>query len=476
MRISIALLAVALAGSAAAQDIEWINSPEAYFATSGERADWFRLTTDAQREAFQNRYWLMRDPTSNSEKNEFKEVILDRIRKADGKFSIKDGPKGSLTAQGMVYIVFGPPAFVRNSPGGGVLRPTVVNGVVVPNTMTEPTDVITTWIYDTHRTPRLLEMLGRPELEITIAIEPTRRRDVLQTPGLFDQYREVLAKRSIVNAQANVIIAPATTEIAATRLDAPIPDRIRAMLRDAKPIARSPAGVVFNASELWSKNGTAAIAAFTVPNAEDRTAHLTTYGEVRAGDRVVATIGQPFISTETVTAASGSRSELLRLDLPPGSYDASFALVDDRTNESLLTVSAPMRVLDPASSFGVTSLLLSGDPIRGSNAPFAFGNIVVQPRADLLFRKDESLWFFAVIRSAQGAEKITAEVQLRHDGKPFAARKLTPRMDEIAPNVFLLGEELPLSRFEPGDYSLYLVVHGDAENTEVRRADFRIGS
>jgi GWxTD domain-containing protein len=476
MRISIALIALALASHATAPDIDWINSPEAYFATAGERAEWFRLTTDAQRDVFQKRFWLMRDPTPNTEKNEFKEVILDRIRKADGKFSIKDGPQGSLTAQGMVYIVFGPPAFIRTAPGGGVLRPTIVNGIVVPNTMTEPTDVITTWIYDTHRTPRLMEMLGRPELEITIAIEPTRRRDVLQSPGLFDQYRAVLANRSVVNAHANVVIAPSATEIPAARLDAPIPDRIRVMLRDAKPFARSNTGVVFNASELWSPNGTAAIAVFTVPNAVDRTAHLTTYGEIRAGERVVATIGEPFVSTEAVTAAGGSRSELLRLDLPPGSYDGSFALVDDRTSESLLTVSSPIRVLDPSVTFGVTSLLLSGDPIRGANAPFAFGNIVVQPRADVLFHRNESLWYFAVVRSAQGADNITAEVQLRHAGKPVAARTFTPRMDEIAPSVFLLGEELPLERFETGDYSLYLVVHGGTERSEVRRADFRIGS
>src|SRR5436190_15379319 len=120
MRIRIAVLCVLCAALLLAQNVptDWINSPEAYFSTASERAEWFRLTTDEQRTAFKQRYWAMRG-------ERFKAVILDRIRKADAKFSIKDGPIGSLTAQGMVYIVFGPPAFVTTTGGGGVIRPTV---------------------------------------------------------------------------------------------------------------------------------------------------------------------------------------------------------------------------------------------------------------------------------------------------------------------------------------------------------------
>lgn len=460
------LLTLAFAAVAQESSTEWINSPEAYFATPSERAEWFRLKDNAEREAFKKRYWLMRDPTPGTEKNEFKQVILDRIRKADAKFSIKDGAIGSRTAQGLVYIVLGPPAFVRTTPGGGVLP---------PNTLAEATDITTTWIYDTHRTPRLLEMLGRPELQISIVIEPTRRRDVLQTPGLFDQYREVLARRSIVNPQANMLIAPTQTEIASARLNAPLPDSVRDLLRDAKPIARSTDGVVFNAAEMWTPRGSSAFASFAVPNAEDRTPHLTTYGEVRAGERVIATIAQPFVTTDAAVAASGTRVEVFRLDLRPGSYSASFALVDDRTGQSLLTVTTPLRVFDSTADFDVSSLLLSGEPVK-VKTPFAFGPVALQPRADLLFHTKESIWYFALIRSTSGSNGITTEIQLRRNGKPVAAQALKPTMDEIAPGIFLFGEEIPAGQLVTGDYSLYLVVHGDKAATEVRRADFRVTS
>jgi GWxTD domain-containing protein len=477
MRLAAAVTTLALVSSVFAQSaaIDWINSPEAYFATTEERAAWFRLKDDEQREAFKKRYWLARDPTPDTPKNEFKEVIFDRIRKADAKFSIKDGASGSETAQGTVYIVLGPPAAIRTAPGGGVLVPVIVNGRAVPNTMTEPTDVTTTWIYDTHRTPRLLEMLGRPGLEITIVIEPTRRRDILQTPGLFDQYHEVLAKRSIVNPQANVIIATSSGEITASRLDAPLPDSIRALLREASPIARSTDGVVFSTTELWNPKKNSALVVFSVAAAENRTGYLTTYGEVRAGDRVVATIAQPFVTATGLGVANGAMSEILRLDLPPGTYEGAFALVDDRTGRPLINVAAPLRVLDATAKFDVSSLLLAGEPLKGKSE-FTFGELSVQPRADLLFQRSESMWYFAVIRSEAGSNGITTDIQLRRDGKPVAARTFTPRMDAIAPGFFLLGEELPLGRFISGDYSLYVVVHGAAGATEVRRADFRIGS
>jgi len=452
------LLATTLNAVAHEDATDWINSPEASFATASERAEWFRLATDVQRAAFIKRYWLMRDPTPNTEKNEFKEVILDRIRKADAKFSIKDGAIGSFTAQGQVYVVFGPPAFVRNATGGGVLSG--------PNTMTEATDVTTTWIYDTHRTPHLMEMLGRPELEIVIVIEPTRRRDVLQTPGLFDQYRYVLAKRSIVN--------PPEIEIPPVTLNAKLPEGIREVLRDARPITRSPEGVVFSSFELWTVKGSSAIAAFAVPDAEESAAHLITYGEVRAGDQIVATVSQPFVITDATVSASRSRAEVVRLDLAPGLYAASFALMDDRNKQPLLAVKSALHVLDPAAEFDVSWLMLTGEPAR-VKTPFALGPVTLQPRADLLFRTSESVWYFAVIRSASGSKAITADIQLRRDGKPIAARTFTPNMNEIAPGLFLLGEELPAGQLATGAYSLYLVVHHKLAS-EVRRADFRVGS
>ena len=472
-----AILAALLLTTSAAlpqESIEWINSAEAYFATAAERSEWFRLANEAQRQAFKERYWRVRDPTPDTAKNEFKEVILDRIKKADAKFSIAGGLNGAETAQGLVYIVFGPPARVRTQYTPPPPRPRPPDQPpAVGVGVSEGTETTSLWIYDRERTPHLLEMIGRPGLEITILIEPNKRRDIIQSPGVVDHYRDVLAERSIVNPEFNVAIATPVLGIASPRIDANIPDSIRALLRDAKPAAPIPA-VTFTAADVWNGRQTGAVITIAVTAADDRTTHLTTYGVVREGVRIVATLAAPFTTTDAVSSATGSRATAMRLDLPPGSYEGSFALVDDRTNEPLYVTAAPLRVSDPATAFDVSSLVISGQPAHGKSAPFSFGDLAVTPRADLLFARKESLWYFATIRSADGSAGITVELQLRHAGKTVARSAFRPHLGEIAAGVFLLGQELPLAQFEPGDYSLYLLLHSPKSATEVRRADFRI--
>lgn len=450
--------------SVAENNIEWINSPEAYFATSRERAEWFRLRDAAQREAFQRRYWMMRDPSPGTDQNEFRDVIVDRIRKADARFSIIGGLPGALTAQGMLYIVFGPPARIRTN------YLTDPDGIASEGTQQEAT-----WIYDQQRTPRLLQMLGRPGLEVVVMIEPFRRIDTVQTPGVVAHYREMLAERSVVNPQVETAIAPSALTVATARLDAPLPDHARAALSGSRHGAEGAVRAVrLTAGDVSTENGSTAIITISLPNAGDRTTHLTTFGVIREGDRVAATIAEPFRTTEGIDAAPGSRSTLLRLDLPPGSYDGSFAIMDDRSGETLLAVTTSIRVFDPAADFTLSSMIVGSRPTRGENDIFTFGDIALHPRADRRFSAAESLWYFVTLRAKGGTDGLTAEIQLRRDGKTIAANSFRPQVDQIAADTFLLGQELPLAQYSTGRYTLYVTVRPQGLEPEVRRADFDI--
>src|ERR1700730_5595416 len=90
-----------LAAQAPPDDEDWASSPEAYFLTREERTEWEKLDSRTTREDFKNRYWLKRDPTPGTERNEFREVVLGRIRTADSRFKIQK-VKGSRTARGLV--------------------------------------------------------------------------------------------------------------------------------------------------------------------------------------------------------------------------------------------------------------------------------------------------------------------------------------------------------------------------------------
>src|SRR3954469_16438881 len=88
--IASAFAMLCLASSVAAQlpSNAWLDQPEAAFMTNAERQEWWTLLTDADRDAFKERYWLKRDPTPGTPKNEFHDVLMQRIATADQKFTL----------------------------------------------------------------------------------------------------------------------------------------------------------------------------------------------------------------------------------------------------------------------------------------------------------------------------------------------------------------------------------------------------
>ena len=452
-------LLVVLLAAVPADPVDWINSPEAAFVTAREREEWFRLSTETERDAFRRRYWLMRDPTPATDENEFRDAILDRVRKADTRFNINGGARGSETAQGRVFIILGPPARVRTA-----------NSRMDANSNISEFESIATWIYDTQRTPNLLKMLGRPGLEVNIAIQPMQRRDVLQTPGQFDHYCATLAGRSVVNPRAYFVLSPPELEVTDAALRAPLNEEIRDVLRSAKPGVMCDKFTV-TANSLWTGTRSAAVVTVAVPNAGDRTTHLTTVGEVRDGERVVATLSEPFTTAEAITAAPGTKTAVLQLDVPPGTYDASFALVDDRSGERLGAVTLPLSVFDPSSDFAVSSIVISTDPTRGASDLFTVGGVSLHPHSDARYSEHERLWYFATIHAKSGAGGISADIQLRRNGRPVAAYTIEPEMQALGSGVFLFGQQIPIAEHGAGRYTLY-VTFRQAEQSEVRRADF----
>ncbi len=177
--LALALLAARALGAAwpSATGTDWADSPEAYFLTSDEIQEWQALSTDDARKAFVERYWLKRDPTTSTDKNEFRELVLGRIKTADERFGIEKTP-GSRTARGFVFIVFGSPARVRDEHA----QPSQGGTVGAPGGSLEGNETITHWIYDRERTPRVLEALDRPSFEVQIIVEPFRHSDAIREP------------------------------------------------------------------------------------------------------------------------------------------------------------------------------------------------------------------------------------------------------------------------------------------------------
>ncbi len=65
----------------------WLNEDVLYIITDEERASWKRLQTDEEREQFIEQFWLRRDPTPDSQENEFKEEHYRRIAYSNERFA-----------------------------------------------------------------------------------------------------------------------------------------------------------------------------------------------------------------------------------------------------------------------------------------------------------------------------------------------------------------------------------------------------
>ncbi|HYL35049.1 MAG TPA: GWxTD domain-containing protein [Bryobacteraceae bacterium] len=96
---------------------KWLNEDVVYIITDEEKKAFKGLNTDEERQQFIEQFWLRRDPTPDTEENEFKEEHYRRIAYANEHFP--SGIPGWKTDRGRIYITFGPPDEIESHPSGG---------------------------------------------------------------------------------------------------------------------------------------------------------------------------------------------------------------------------------------------------------------------------------------------------------------------------------------------------------------------
>ena len=96
---------------------KWLDEDVAYIITDEERAAFKQLSNDEERDNFIEAFWQRRDPTPDTEENEYKEEHYQRIAYANEHFAA--GVPGWRTDRGRIYIVFGKADEVESHPSGG---------------------------------------------------------------------------------------------------------------------------------------------------------------------------------------------------------------------------------------------------------------------------------------------------------------------------------------------------------------------
>ena len=476
------VLAVSFLAAQSARDEEdWASSPEASFLTGEERAEWKTLDSRDSRQKFIERYWLKRDPSPGSARNEFHEIVLGRIKSADQRFGIGKTP-GSRTARGLVWIVLGRPARVQNqiaappAPDPVIRRPGVA---FTPVAVFEGSDTTETWLYEPDRTPQILQLLRRPSVQIKIVLEPSRRSDAIQDPALFNEVKEIVARASITNPDLVPVASewravPSEPHLIRQTLSA----EVRRLLESAPPPSRTAGGFIGSAVVFHETGNPDTVVWVYAPSVSRRAfLHMLVRTE---GGQEVTTSSDPAELSSAFSTLTGGAVVLRRLPLLPGSYRASVALVEER-GKRLAVAELPLQVPSLEKGFAVSSLIVTRGPARATEAGdrvFTFAGTALPPRADAAFASSESLWYFVEVANPTDPAKVLLEPRLRRNGQPLGApAPFAAALQPLGAGRYLAGVELPLASLGPADYVLYLSVRdgeGESAASALRRAEFQV--
>jgi GWxTD domain-containing protein len=96
---------------------KWLDEDVVYIISDEERKAFKQLSNDEERDQFIEAFWQRRDPTPDTEENEFKEEHYRRIEYANEHFAA--GIPGWKADRGQMYIKFGPADEIESHPSGG---------------------------------------------------------------------------------------------------------------------------------------------------------------------------------------------------------------------------------------------------------------------------------------------------------------------------------------------------------------------
>jgi len=104
---------------------KWLDQDVVYIISDEEKKAFKTLQTDEERDQFIEQFWLRRDPTPDTEENEYREEHYRRIAYANDHYA--SGIPGWKSDRGMIYIKYGP-ADETDTHNGGTEQRSIEEG------------------------------------------------------------------------------------------------------------------------------------------------------------------------------------------------------------------------------------------------------------------------------------------------------------------------------------------------------------
>ena len=456
----------------------WDKSPESYFLTREERKEWSRVRTDDEGREFIERYWQRRDPTPGTSLNEFRQAVLRRIGAADEQFTMRH-QRGAASTRGKLLIMLGPPShFSRLRPEQ---RPDPAANVRSSNDLArlpgKERVTVQTWVYKQDRFGPGWE-LGH--VEIKVQIDQDGGWDEPISSALVNDVLERVAERTLLSPDLFAVEAGTVIGAASVPLRG-IPAAPRTLLESVMKEKRPQPGS-FWADGFRSATGDRLLfLQFSIPpEGAPEVARFAGVIRTRQGEEILS-LWEDARLAESSGGKRSSRVYQRAVVLPPGEYEADFALFSPDGTQVLAAARQSVSVAAVGSEFDVSPLILTSEVARLAQAPegphaFLFGTdkpFRAEPKGDRLFSKDESLWYFFTVANPSPGQPGTApdpaaaapkpRVQLRinvtREGRPaFAPFSNSAELERLAEGLYASGSEIPLTAFTPGYYTFSVTV------------------
>ncbi len=482
---------------------KWLNEDVLYIITDEERTAFKRMSTDEEREQFIEQFWLRRDPTPDTQENEFKEEHYRRVAYANERYA--SGIPGWKTDRGRIYITFGPPDENESHPSGGTYeRPFEEGG---GTTSTYPFEK---WRY------RWIEGIGSDIIiefvdptmtgEYRMTMDPSEKDALMMVPNagltLMEQMG-MASKADRFSRTDGTRLGTGTNPLPMrmnqferlqqfARLQKPpavkfkdleaavnstvkfnlLPIRVRAdFMRMTSSSIQTNVTIQLDKKDLQfqNKDGVAKAA-------------VNIYSRITSMSRRVVNVFEDVVTTEVpaemLEAASKGQSIYQKsIPLPPGTYRMNVVVKDvfgGNMNNYEMALNVPRMEDDTFThSSVVLADLIEKVPTRSIGAgQFVIGSTKVRPRVTESFTRDEKMGIYVKLYNFEADEKTRKPVgqvvyEVNKVGSTDKIFEFTEEIKDGSPTEVTIEKLLPLKSLAPGQYELKMKVTDKIRNLTV---------
>ena len=484
---------------------KWMNEDVLYIITDEEKQAFKRLKTDEERQSFVESFWQRRDPTPDTEENEYKEEHYRRIAYANDHYA--SGIPGWKTDRGMIYIKYGPADEIDSHPSGGSYERPIEEGG--GETSTFPFE---DWRY------RYIEGVGTNVMiefvdttmsgEYHISLDPEEKDALLYVPGagltlseqmgMADKTQrfnrtdgthlgtgtqplpESMNEFSRIENYANLMKAPV---IKFKDLDAVVSSNIK---YNTLPMAvradfiRVTDSTVYANIMVQFKNSDLNYAT------KDKIAKATIniYGRITTLTRRSVNWFEDTVSSEMPAemlqqAMNGSQIYSKRVPLAPGTYRLNIVAKDtvgNTMNTYELALNVPHYEEDQlASSSVILADQLERVPTKSlGTGQFVIRSTKVRPRIANVFKQDETMGIYTEFYNLGMDEKTKKpEGKIEYEVIDSDNKVVMSQTDDVSgiqnasPFLVTVEKKVSLKGLSPGRYTLKLKMDDKLKNQSV---------